>query len=200
MSFKEGDTVQAGQVLASIDPEPYQFQLKQAEGQLESDQAQLVTLLAQNAQSAEAVPLRAAIQADRAAVENAKVRLTYTRVTAPISGVVGLRQVDPGNVVHARDSTRNRGDPADPTDSGAVSIPEDSLPRVQALLKSGAEPAVEAWDRTFSAKLATGRLIAIDNQINPETGTATLKAVFDNKDGALFPDQFVNVRLALKGQ
>ena len=200
VSFKEGDTVQAGQVLASIDPEPYQFQLKQAEGQLESDQAQLVTLLAQNAQSAAAVPLRAAIQADRAAVENAKVRLTYTRVTAPISGVVGLRQVDPGNMVHATDSAPIVVIRQIQPIAVLFTIPEDSLPRVQALLKSGAEPAVEAWDRTFSAKLATGRLTAIDNQINPETGTATLKAVFDNKDGALFPDQFVNVRLALKGQ
>lgn len=200
VSFKEGDVVKAGQVLALIDPEPYQLQLKQAEGQLVSDQAQLETVLRQNTQAAGVVPLRAAIQADMTAVENAKVRLSYTQVTAPISGVVGLRQVDPGNMVHASDSAGivviRQVQPM----AVLFQIPEDSLPRVQALLKGGAQPVVEAWDRTFSTKLATGRLIAIDNQINPDTGTATLKAVFDNKDDALFPNQFVNVRLALKDQ
>jgi multidrug efflux system membrane fusion protein len=200
VSFKEGDVVQTGQVLASIDPEPYQFQLKQAEGQLESDEAQLVALVDRNAQSADAAPLRAGIQADKAAIENDKVRLSYTRITAPITGVVGLRQVDPGNMVHVTDSTGivviRQVQPM----AVLFQIPEDSLPLVLALLKEGAETPVEAWDRTFSVKLATGRLTAIDNQINPETGTATLKAVFDNKDEALFPNQFVNVRLALKGQ
>ncbi len=200
VSFKEGDVVQAGQVLASIDPEPYRLQLKQAEGQLESDRAQLDTVLRQNAQSAEVTPLRGAMQADRAAVENAKVRLSYTAITAPITGVVGLRQVDPGNMVHAADSTGivviRQVQPM----AVLFQIPEDSLPRVQALLKAGAVLPVEAWNRDSTVKLATGRLTAIDNQINPDTGTATLKAVFDNRDDALFPNQFVNVRLALKDQ
>jgi multidrug efflux system membrane fusion protein len=197
VSFKEGDVVQAGQVLASIDPQPYQFQLRQAEGQFESDEAQLA---ARDAQSAEAALLRAGIQADKAAVENAKVRLSYTRIAAPIAGVVGLRQVDPGNMVHATDSAGivviRQVQPM----AVLFQIPEDSLPLVRALLKAGAVVPVEAWDRTASAKLATGRLTAIDNQINPDAGTATLKAVFSNMDEALFPNQFVNVRLALKGQ
>jgi multidrug efflux pump subunit AcrA (membrane-fusion protein)/beta-lactamase regulating signal transducer with metallopeptidase domain len=199
VSFKEGELVQAGQVLAMIDPQPYQFQLTQAEGQLVNDEAQLAALLGRDAQSVAAEPLRTAIQADKAAIENAKVRLTYTRITAPITGVVGLRQVDPGNMVHAGDSTGivviRQVQPM----AVLFQIPEDSLPRVRALLRAGAAPPVEAWNRDFTVKLATGRLTAIDNQINPDTGTATLKAVFDNKDDSLFPNQFVNVRLALNG-
>jgi multidrug efflux system membrane fusion protein len=187
VSFKEGEVVHEGQVLAFIDPRPYQIQLAQAEGQLAQDQGFPAVNLEEGK-----------IKFDRAAVDNAKLQLSYAQITAPITGTAGLRLVDPGNVVHA-------GEP-----SGIViisqlqpiwvlfDVPEDAVTRVLARLRQGADLPVEAWNRDNTVKVATGQLIAVDNQINPKTGTVKLKAVFDNKDRALFPNQFVNVRLLLR--
>jgi multidrug efflux system membrane fusion protein len=201
VSFKEGDLVQAGQVLASIDPRPYQLQLIQAEGPLARDQAQLADVRRnQNTMSKQqfdnmVAQVEASIKADQANIESAKLQLTYTQIAAPITGVAGLLMVDPGNIVHAADATGiviiNQLQPI----AVLFTIPQDSLPQVLARLKEGVSLPVEAWNRNNNAKIATGRLTAVDNQIDPATGTAKLKAVFDNKDGALFPNQFVNVHM-----
>jgi membrane fusion protein, multidrug efflux system len=144
--------------------------------------------------------LKGTVKIDQAKLSDAQLQLTYTKVTAPITGVAGLRLVDPGNIVHATDATGiviiSKLQPI----SVLFSIPEDALPEALARLRQGASPRVEAWDRTNSAKLATGRLTAVDNQIDQDTGTAKLKAEFENKDGALFPGQFINVRLFLNSQ
>jgi multidrug efflux pump subunit AcrA (membrane-fusion protein) len=199
VSFKEGSMVQAGQVLASIDPQPYQIKLFQAEGQLDRDQAQL-TEASQRARSGTGpdsivAQLEGSVRGDQATIDSAKLQLTYTQITAPITGVAGLRLVDPGNIVHASDTTGivviNQIQPI----SVLFTIQEDILPQVLARLREGATPPVEAWNRDNSAKIATGRLTAADNQIDQETGTAKLKAVFDNQNGALFPNEFVNVHL-----
>ena len=212
--FSEGQRVKAGELLAEIDPRPFQVQLTQAEGQLAKDQALLRnaqldleryrTLLSQDSISKQQVDTQESLvrqyegstRADQGQVDNAKLQLTYSRVTAPISGVVGLRQVDPGNIIHASDT------------SGLVvitqlqpitvifPIPEDNLPQVVTRLKSGAAVAVEAWDRAQKRKLATGKLLSIDNQIDTTTGTVKLRAEFPNDDSALFPNQFVNIRMA----
>lgn len=213
VSFAEGSLVQAGQVLATMDSQPYQLLVAEAEGQLARDQAQLVATAEQlrrlrqlNAQNgipkepldapvATVAQLEGVLKTDQAKLDNAKLQLSYAQVRAPITGVVGLRLVDPGNIVHATDTTGiviiNQLQPI----SVLFTIPEDSLPQVLARLREGPAPPVEAWTRDYSAKIATGRLTAVDNQIDVETGTAKLKAVFENKDGALFPNEFVNVRL-----
>ena len=203
VSFKEGELVQAGQVLASIDPQQYEFQLAQAQGPLMQDQAALDNaranllryqkLASQNEllegqvaeQAAAIANLEARIKADQIEVDRAKLQLTYTRITAPITGVAGLRLVDPGNIVHAADAlvVITQLQPI----AVLFTIPEDRLPPVLAQLRIGASPRVEAWNRDNSKKLATGRLIAVDNQIDAETGTAKLKAEFDNKDSRALP-------------
>jgi len=218
VNFTEGSLVQSGQVLASVDPQPYQIQLAQAEGQLARDQATLKTarsdldryekLAAQNAipksqldaQQGAVAQLEGSVRADQANVENAKLQLIYTQITAPMTGVAGLRLVDPGNIVHAADPTGiviiTQLEPI------AVLFPitEDSLPQVRARLSEGASTPVEAWNRDNTVKIATGRLTAVDNQIDQTTGTVKLKAVFDNRDGALFPGAFVNVRLIIENR
>ena len=123
--------------------------------------------------------------------------MNYAQIRSPITGVAGLRLVDPGNIVHAADATGIVVITQLQPIAVLFTIPEDPLPQVRARLKEGASLPVEAWNRDNTVKLATGRLTAVDNQIDPTTGTAKLKAVFDNKDGALFPNQFVNVRLML---
>ena len=132
---------------------------------------------------------------DAATINNAKLQLTYAKVTAPISGVVGLRLVDPGNIVHASDSTGMVVITQLQPISVLFTIPEDSLPQVTQKLRAGAHLPVDAYNRDNSKKLASGTLMTLDNQIDNTTGTSKLKAVFDNKDNALFPQQFVNVRL-----
>jgi multidrug efflux system membrane fusion protein len=204
VTFHEGGLVQAGEVLASIDPRPYQFRLAQAEGQLSRDQAELADAIrAENSipnqqaktQDGRVAQLKGTVKADQANVDSAKLELSYAQVTAPITGVVGLRLLDPGNVVHAADAAGivviNQLQPI----SVVFEIPEDRIPQLQARLRGGARLSAEVWDRNLTAKIATGRLAAVDNQIDPTTGTVKLKAVFDNKDGRLFPGQFVNVRL-----
>jgi multidrug efflux system membrane fusion protein len=213
VDFKEGDFVQQGQVLIEIDPRPYQVMLEQAEGTLAHDQALLTNarldlerytkLLAQDAipsqqldtQKALVAQYEGNIKQDSANVDNAKLQLTYSRVTAPISGVLGLRQVDPGNIVQANGNQSMVVITQLQPISVVFTIPEDSLPAVMKQYRAGKQLTVEAWNRDNSQKLATGLFQTVDNQIDATTGTSKLKAVFENKDNSLFPQQFVNVRL-----
>ena len=216
VSFKEGDMVQAGQLLATVDARPFEIQLQQAEAQVAQDEAALnaaqqaltreTNSVASNvipkpevdSQAATVAQLRGRLQADTAAVQGAKLQVSFGHIVAPITGVVGLRRIDPGNIVHASDTTGILVITQLQPIAVIFDIPEDDLPRVRARLAEGANtPVVEAWNRDNTVRLAAGRLTAIDNQIDADTGTARLKAVFDNQDGVLFPNQFVNVRLNL---
>jgi multidrug efflux system membrane fusion protein len=213
--FKEGEVVKEGQVLAEIDPRPFQVQLSQAEGQLARDQALLAnarldldryrTLFEQDSIAKQQVDTQAslvrqyegAVKMDQAQVENAKLQLTYSRVTAPISGRLGLRQVDAGNVVRASDPSGLVVITQLTPITVVFTIPQDNLPSVMKRLQSGDRLEVDAYDREKRIKLAEGVLLTVDNQIDPTTGTVKLKAEFPNADGALFPNQFVNVRMLL---
>ncbi len=216
VAFREGQTVRAGDLLATIDPRPFQAQLVQAEGQLARDEAILANarvdldryrlLLAQDSIAKQQLDTQAAlvrqyegaVKADQGQVDNARLQLTYSRITAPVGGRVGLRLVDPGNIVHASDPgglvVITRLQPI----AVLFAIPEDNLPQVLAKLKRGSRLAVDAYDREQKTKLATGSLMTVDNEIDPGTGTVRLKAVFPNGDDALFPNQFVNARLLLE--
>ena len=211
--FHEGDIVTAGALLAEIDPRPFQVQLAQAEGQQAKDQALLKnaqldlerykvlfqqdSIAKQLLDTQEALVRQdeAALKIDQGQIDSARLQLTYSHITAPLSGRVGLRLVDPGNIVHANDANGliviTEIDPI----SVIFAIPEDSLPQVQQAMRGGRQLPVEAYDRDLKHKLATGSLMTIDNQIDPTTGTVKFKAVFPNKEGALFPNQFVNARL-----
>ena len=211
--FQEGQNVGEGDLLAEIDPRPFQVQLTQAEGQLARDQAQLkaaeLTLARYRDLIASGViakqdydnqvalvgQFQGAIKADQGLIENARLQLTYAKVTAPISGRAGLRLVDVGNVVHATDP----GGLVVITQVEPITVffhlPEDDLPSVMQKLAAGARLAAEAYDRAGEKLIATGQLLTADNQIDTTTGTTRLKAVFANEDAALFPNQFVNVRL-----
>ncbi len=211
--FREGDTVSAGTLLAQVDPRPFQVQLSQAEAQLAKDQAALknaqvdlqryevlnqqdsISKQQLDTQAALVRQDQAALKVDQAQIDNARLQLTYSRITAPISGRVGLRLVDPGNIVHASDANGivviTQLEPI----AVIFTIPEDSLPQVQQALKASHQLAVEAYDRDLQHKLANGTLLTTDNQIDPTTGTVKLKATFPNKDSTLFPNQFVNAKL-----
>jgi membrane fusion protein, multidrug efflux system len=212
----EGQAVRQGQVLAEIDPKPYQAALEQAQGQLVKDQANAVNARAEAARydalqragvvSTESQQLQASnagqaegsIAADQAAIQAAKVNLGYTRILSPINGVVGLRQVDPGNIVHASDTTGLLVVTQLQPIAVIFTLPEDQLPEVLKRTRGGSRLAVEAFDRAASTHLASGSLLTVDNQIDTATGTVKAKAVFANQDGALFPNQFVNIRLILQ--
>ncbi len=216
--FKEGDYVKEGQVLAQIDPRPFEVQLAQAQGQLAHDEAILAdakldleryrTLLAQDAipkqqldtQVATVGQYEGSIKQDQANIDNAKLQLVYARITAPISGRIGLRLVDPGNIVHTTDTNGLLVITQLQPITVVFTIPEDSLPAVLRKLNAGARLPVEAWTRDNSKKLSSGYLLTADNQIDPTTGTARLKAVFANLDYELFPNQFVNIRLLVDTQ
>ncbi|HEX8978139.1 MAG TPA: MdtA/MuxA family multidrug efflux RND transporter periplasmic adaptor subunit [Parasulfuritortus sp.] len=211
--FREGQTVKAGQLLAEIDPRPFQAQLTQAEGQLARDQALLQnarldleryrTLYAQDSTSQQQLATQQAlvqqyegtVKIDQGAVANARLQLDYTRISAPLAGRVGLRQVDPGNIVHASDATGLVVITQEQPIGVVFSLPEDDLPQVTGPLNKGATLPVLAYDRDGQTRLAEGRLASVDNQIDTTTGTVKLKASFANRDGSLFPNQFVNVRL-----
>ena len=213
VDFNEGDRVKEGQVLVEIDPRPYQVQLELAQGTLARDQALLNNakldlerykmLLATDAipkqqldtQTALVAQYEGTIKQDTANIDNAKLQLIYAQVTAPITGVVGLRLVDPGNIVHASDQNGMVVITQLQPISVLFTIPEDALPQVVKKLRAGAHLPTDAYNRDNSKKLASGRLVTLDNQIDSTTGTSKLKAVFDNKDNALFPQQFVNIRL-----
>lgn len=214
--FREGQNVRSGDLLAKIDPRPFEVLLTQAEGQLARDQALLnnAHLDLQRYQvlsGQDSIPKQqfdtqgsivhqyeGAVKADQGQIDNAKLQLVYSRITAPISGRVGLRQVDPGNIVHASDTNGIVVITQLQPITVVFSIPEDNLPQVLSKLKSGARLPVEAYNREQTQKLATGYLLTIDNQIDPNTGTLRFKAVFPNKANELFPNQFVNARLLME--
>lgn len=211
--FSEGQIVKAGELLAEIDPRPFQVQLAQAEGQLAKDHALLKnalidieryrTLFQQDSIAKQQLDTQAALvqqyegtlQADQAAVDNAKLQLTYARVTAPLAGRLGLRQVDPGNIVRLSDQNGLVVITQQQPISVIFTIPEDNVGAVMRRLKAGEKLPVEAWDRAEKTKLASGTLLTVDNQIDPATGTVKLRAQFANADFALFPNQFVNARM-----
>lgn len=215
VNFREGQAVKKGQLLLQIDPRPYQAALDQAIGTLARDQANLKNMQAeaerysalyqagvvskeqQQLQVSNAGQAEGSIKADQAAIEAARVNLGYTRIYSPIDGVVGLRLVDPGNIVHASDSTGLVVITQVHPISIIFTLAEDQLPQVRQAMRGGKALVVEAYDRTDAHKIASGTLLTVDNQIDTTTGTAKLKAVFDNSDGELFPNQFVNVRLIL---
>ncbi len=213
VNFTEGQLVKAGDLLAEIDPRPYQVELVQAEGTLAKDQASLNnarTLLARDKalydqqiiarqdldnQEAAVGQFAGSIESDKGAVANAKLQLTYSRITSPITGRVGLRLVDVGNIIHATDATGLVVITQLQPIAVDFSIPEDALPSLQKAMQANSELPVEAYDRDFKKKLATGTLLTTDNQIDQATGTIKLKAAFPNTDNALFPNQFVNAKL-----
>jgi multidrug efflux system membrane fusion protein len=211
--FREGQVVRAGDLLAEIDPRPYTAALAQAEAQHARDQALLKnalldlerykTLFQQDSiakqqldtQDALVRQSEATVQMDRAAIDTARLQLVYSRITAPVGGRLGLRQVDPGNIVHASDASGLVVITQLQPITVVFTIPEDSLPPVMKKLQAGDKLPVTAYDRAGKTPLATGTLLTVDNQIDPATGTVKLKAQFANDDLALFPSQFVNVRM-----
>lgn len=213
VNFTEGQIVKSGDLLAQIDPRPYQVQLLQAEGTLAKDAASLrnaKTLLARDKvlydqkiiarqdldnQVASVGNFAGMIESDQGAVANAKLQLTYSRIVSPLSGRVGLRLVDPGNIVHATDATGLAVITQLQPIAVMFSIPEDDLPPLQNALKTIGQLPVDAYDRELKHKLATGTLLTTDNQIDQATGTIRLKARFPNADNSLFPNQFVNTKL-----
>ncbi len=213
VAFREGQFVRKGELLAQIDPRPFQVQLEQAEGQLAKDEALLrdaklnaeryvklsregvIPQQQSDTQVAQAAQYDGAIKSDQAAIDDAKLQLTYCRITAPISGRIGLRLVDPGNIVHATDANGLLVITQLQPIAVIFTLPQDQLPEVYQKLRSGAKLPVDAYDRDDTTKIASGTLLTIDNQIDPTTGTYKLKAVFHNEDNALYPNQFVNMHL-----
>jgi multidrug efflux system membrane fusion protein len=213
--FTEGQNVRAGDLLAEIDPRPFQAQLAQAEGQLARDQANLANarmdleryqrLAAQemiarqqlDTQQMVVNQAEATIKMNTGNIDAIKLQLAYCRITSPITGRAGLRLVDAGNVVKASDPgglvVVTQLEPI----ALVFSVPEDSLPALLRRVRSGTAVPVDAYDREGRTKVATGTLAAIDNQIDPATGTVRLKAAFANKDGGLYPNQFVNARVLI---
>jgi multidrug efflux system membrane fusion protein len=215
VNFQEGQMVKQGDVLAVIDPRPYAVALEQAQGQLLQAQAQLaeaqadfsryVTLSGQDSISKQQVDAQRALVAqdeglvktDQAAVDNANLNLTYCHVAAPVTGRVGLRQVDPGNYVTPGDASGLVVLAQVQPISVIFTLPEDNIPQITARMRSGAEIPVLAFDRTQTNQLASGTLSTIDNEVDTTTGTVKLRAIFPNADGSLFANQFVNVRMLL---
>src|SRR5438128_3163348 len=213
VAFKEGQFVQQGELLAEIDPRPFQVQLEQAQGQLAKDEAQrrdaevnyerfqllykegVIPKQQLDTQQAQVGQFDGAIKSDQAQIDNAKLQLTYCRITSPISGRVGLRLVDPGNIIHATDANGLVVITQLQPISVVFSLPQDQLPQVYDKLRKGVQMNVDAFDRDNTYKITSGKLLTIDNQIDPTTGTYKLKALFDNRDNALFPNQFLNIHL-----
>jgi membrane fusion protein, multidrug efflux system len=215
VQFQEGQLVKSGDLLAEIDPRPFEAQLTQAAGQMVRDQALLKNAILDRERYKELVAkdyipkqqydaqqslvhqYEGAIQVDQGQIDTAKLQLIYCRITSPISGRVGLRMVDPGNIIHATDPNGLLVITQLQPIAVVFSIPEDSLPSVLTKLRSGERLKVAAFNREQDKMLATGYLLTVDNQIDPTTGTVKLKALFPNKDNSLFPSQFVNARLLL---
>ena len=215
IAFTEGQIIKAGEMLAEIDPRPYQAALDSAQGQLEKDQAALAGAridlarykreLQEDAVAAQTYTDQiatvhgdeAAVAADQAALETARLNLSYTRMTSPVTGLVGLRQVDLGNLLQANQSqqvvTVTQMQPM----SVLFSVPENDLSQVFEQMHQGQKLVVEAWDRSLQHLIATGTLASVDNEINTSTGTLNMRAMFDNKDLALYPDEFVNIKLVV---
>ncbi len=216
VGFREGQLVVKGDLLAELDSRPFEAQLIQYEGQLARDQALLAnaridleryrvlwgqdSIPKQQLDTQESLvrQYEGAVKNDQGQIDYTKVQLAYCHITSPISGRVGLRLVDPGNIVHAADANGlvviTQLEPI----AVIFSIPEDNLPQVLAKLRAGDRLPVEAYDRAQQRKLATGSLLTVDNQIDPTTGTVRLKAEFPNADHVLFPNQFVNAHLLIE--
>jgi len=212
LPFKEGDTVKQGDLVAEIDPRPYIAQVEQAEGQLLKDQALLQeakldlaryqTLFRQDAIPKQQLDTQVSlvkqdegnVKNDQGLLDTAKLQVTYTRIIAPFAGQVGLRQVDLGNIAQTGDTTGivilNQLQPI----TALFTLPEDTIGELVTRFHSSEKVIAEAWDKENRHKLATGELMAIDNQIDPTTGTIKLRAEFPNEDNQLFPNQFVNVK------
>ena len=214
--YHEGDLVHQGDLLVEIDSRPYEVQLTQAEGQLMKDQALLdnsridlaryQTLLTQRAvpeqqlatQKALVAQYEGAIKTDQGQIDSAKLNIVYCHIAAPIAGRIGLRLMDPGNIVHASDTNALLVITQVQPISVIFPLAEDRLPTVLEKTRSGQRLKVEVYDRDSKVKLAEGSLTTIDNQIDQSTGTVKMRATFDNKDNALFPNQFVNVQLLVE--
>ena len=215
VNFQEGQVVKEGDLLIVIDARPYQVQLEQMEAQLFKDKASLrdaklnldryTTLIPSGSIAQQQVDtqqstvdqLEGQVRTDQAQIDNAKLQIVYCNITAPFTGRVGLRQVDPGNIVHATDTNPMLVLTQLQPIAVIFTLPEDQLPTVAQHMRNASLP-VEAYSRDNQTKLATGKLLTIDNQIDQTTGTAKLKAVFDNKDNQLWPNQFVNADLLLE--
>jgi multidrug efflux system membrane fusion protein len=215
VNFREGQNVKKGDLLIEIDARPFQAQLDQMQAQLFRDQAQLrdaqlnlqrytalipsgsIAQQQVDTQKALVDQLDGTVRTDQAQIDTAKLQIVYCHITAPFDGRVGLRQVDPGNIVHAADTTPMLILTQLQPIAVIFTLTEDVLPTVSQHMKKGTLE-VDAFSRDDQTKLATGKLLTIDNQIDPTTGTAKLKAVFDNKDNALWPNQFVNADLLLE--
>lgn len=215
VAYAEGQMVKQGELLVQIDPRPFQVQKEQAEGSLIRDQALLkdaqlnleryTTLLSQNVsvtqqqvdtQKALVAQYDGAVKTDQGQIDSAQLNITYCHVTAPLTGRIGLRLVDQGNIVHANDANPVAIITQMQPITVVFTVPEDSISRViKAVAANPQGLLVEAWDRDLTAKLATGKLLAVDNQVDPSTGTVKIKAQFDNKNSELFPNEFVNARL-----
>src|SRR6202050_472847 len=215
VNFQEGQVVKEGDLLIVIDPRPFQVQLEQVQAQIFRDQAQLrdaklnldryTTLIPSGSIAQQQVDTQKAlvdqldgtVRTDQAQIDNAKLQIVYCHITAPFSGRVGLRQVDPGNIVHAADTNPMLILTQLQPIAVIFTLTEDVLPTVAKRMRSGTLE-VDAFSRDDQTKLETGKLLTIDNQIDPTTCTAKLKAVFDNRDSQLWPNQFVNANLLLE--
>jgi len=213
VNYKEGQMVRKGDVLIEIDPRPYQVLLTQAEGQYAHDSAVLAearidrdryaaalqrnAIAKQQLDDQEQVVLQdeGTVKNDQGQIDNAKLQITYSHITAPIDGRVGLRLVDPGNIVRAAATTGLVVITQISPITVIFSVAEDYLPQIQKQGKTGHAMPVDAFDRDQKIKLASGTLLTLDNEVDPTTGTVKLKAIFPNKDESLFPNQFVNARL-----
>jgi membrane fusion protein, multidrug efflux system len=214
VNFKEGQLVKHGALLIVIDPRPFQVQLEQTQAQLFKDEATLrdaklnldrytslipsgsIAQQQVDTQKATVDQLDGQVRTDQAQIDNARLQITYCHITAPFDGRVGLRQVDPGNIIHASDTNPMLILTQLQPIAVIFTLPEDVLPQVAKHMQNATLP-VEAYNRDDQTKLATGKLVTIDNEIDQTTGTAKLKAVFDNKDSQLWPNQFVNTQLLL---
>jgi multidrug efflux system membrane fusion protein len=213
VDFTEGQLVREGDLLAEIDPRPFKVQLMQAEGQFAKDRAAfqnanadlkrfqslvklgIISSQQLDTQISAVAQFEASLEADQATIESAKLNLVYSRVTAPISGRVGLRLVDVGNIVKATDANGLVTIAALQPINVVFAVPADNIQQVLSQNAKVAKLPVEAWDRDLKTRLATGTLAAIDNQVDQGTGTVRLKALFSNENRALFPNQFVNAQL-----
>ena len=216
VKYKEGDLVNKGDLLVEIDPRPYEVQLTQAQGQLIKDQATLdnaridlaryKTLVAQQAipeqqfatQQATVTQDEGIVKTDQGLIDSANLNITYCHITAPITGRIGLRLVDPGNIVHAADANGLLVITQIQPISVIFTIAEDQLPVVVKKMNAGQRLTVDAYSRDMTTKISSGTLTTLDNEIDPTTGTLRLRATFDNKDNSLFPNQFVNARLLVQ--
>lgn len=218
VAFTEGQDVKQGDLLAQIDPRPFEVQLALAQGQLAKDQSALANskldldrykyLLTQKSvtqqqldtQNAMVTQNEAALRIDQSAIDNANLQLTYSRITSPLTGRIGLRLVDEGNIVHASDATGLAVITQLQPIAMIFTLPEDDIPQIQKAMAASPHPVVSAYDRDLTNRLADGTLETIDNQIDTTTGKLRLKAMFPNKDNSLFANQFVNARLLVESE